>query len=403
MKFVNILILFFVLVSGSLYSQDFQIVESVPVETVLEKSVLPRALDVWLEMINGAKKTIDIETFYFANKEGEVLVQVMDALIYAAERGVKIRIIVDKNFYKSSEKSVDDLKKYSNIKIRKIDFKKLPGGGGIMHSKYFVVDKETVFMGSQNMDWRALKHIHEMGIKVKNKKFARCFRNIFEMDWKLCAKKDEKTIKKLKSQYDVSINADNPLKLKSEQFGDVLLYPAISPPDLAPNGFSSEETELIKLIKNAKDRICIQVLTYSLKDGFDVIDSELRRAATRGVKSKIIFSNWSKREKLIKDIKNLSMVENIEIKFSNIPEFSGGYIPYSRVDHSKYMIVDNNISWISTANWEVSYFRSTRNTTVIITNSSVNQTLEDVFNLSWNSDITEKVEAAKDYKPPKTN
>lgn len=396
-------IILLMLLFGSVVGQDFQIVESVPVETVLEKSTLPRALDVWLEMFNSAKKTIDIETFYFANKEGEVLVQVMDALIDAAERGVKIRIIVDKNFYNTSEKSVDELKKYKNIRIRKIDFKKLPGGGGIMHSKYFVIDKQQVFMGSQNMDWRALKHIHEIGVRVNDKRFAGCFKNIFEMDWKLCARRDKKTINQLKSQYDISINSDNPLKIKSEQFGDVIFYPAISPPDLSPDGFSSEETELIKLIKNSKERICVQVLTYSLKDNFDLIDKELRSAAARGVKIKIIFSNWAKREKLIKDIKSLSQVENIEIKFSNIPEFSGGYIPYSRVDHSKYMIVDNNISWISTANWEVSYFRSTRNTTIIIMNNGVNKALEDVFNLSWNSDITEKVEAAKDYKPPKTN
>ena len=61
-------------------SDIFSIVESVPVETELEKSTLPRALDVWFEMINSAKESIDIETFYFSNEKGEVLEKIITAI-----------------------------------------------------------------------------------------------------------------------------------------------------------------------------------------------------------------------------------------------------------------------------------------------------------------------------------
>ena len=37
--------------------------------------------------------------------------------------------------------------------------------GGVQHAKFFIVDGEEVFLGSQNFDWRALKHIHELGVR----------------------------------------------------------------------------------------------------------------------------------------------------------------------------------------------------------------------------------------------
>ncbi|MBL0106896.1 MAG: hypothetical protein IPP52_06340 [Ignavibacteria bacterium] len=56
-------------------------------ETSLENSDLPRTLNVWLKMINEAKESVDIETFYFANEKGKPLEQIIAALKDAAGRG----------------------------------------------------------------------------------------------------------------------------------------------------------------------------------------------------------------------------------------------------------------------------------------------------------------------------
>jgi len=382
------------------FAQDeFELVESIPTETTFDHGI-SGPLEVWLKMINDAKQSIDIETFYFANEKGEPLDEVMTAIRNAASRGVTVRIIVDSSFYSKNDKSVDELNGIENISIFKIPLGNL--AGGVMHAKYFIVDDENLFIGSQNMDWRAIKHIHEMGVRVKNKKLAETFREIFNYDVQLCGGVFTNEINSN------VVNANNPLVINSDEYGKITLYPAFSPYKLSVFGLNSEEEELLKIIGNAKDRLLIQMYSYSLKARnekkyYDSIDNALRDAASRGVKIKIIFSDWAIRDDAIDFIKNLSIVPNIEIKFSTIPQYSGGFIPFARVDHCKYFVCDDNISWISTSNWDWGYFYNSRNATLIIDNSKVNEKLSSVFNSVWNSPYVSPVDINKKYEPVKRN
>jgi phosphatidylserine/phosphatidylglycerophosphate/cardiolipin synthase-like enzyme len=76
---------------------------------------------------------------------------------------VKVRIIVDAGMYKTYPETVDWLGMQPNIYVVKYDVKALTGG--IQHAKFFIVDGEQVFFGSQNFDWRALSHVHEIGVR----------------------------------------------------------------------------------------------------------------------------------------------------------------------------------------------------------------------------------------------
>lgn len=110
---IFVLIIFLILFSGNtqIFSQDeIEIVESIPLETSLENSDLPRTLNVWLKMINEAKESVDIETFYFANEKGKPLEQIIAALKDAAGRGVIVRIIVDSGFYSKTTNQLMSLK-----------------------------------------------------------------------------------------------------------------------------------------------------------------------------------------------------------------------------------------------------------------------------------------------------
>lgn len=389
----------------SLYTDEIEIVESVPLETSLESSDLPLTYDVWLKMINDAKQSIDIETFYFANKKDEPLDEIISAIKNAAEnRNVKVRIIIDSNFYtNNNERSIDELAGISNIEIKKIPFSNL--AGGVMHAKYFIVDNESIFLGSQNMDWRALIHIHEIGVRIKNKEIVSTFAELFETDWKLC---DHNFYGIMNMAVHKFVTSENPVIFYSEKYGEVKMYPAFSPPTLNMPGLSSEEDELIKIIDNSKKSLSIQMYSYSpkAKNGnnyYDKIDKSIRAAADRGVNVRIIFPDWAIKEVATDFIKDLSKVKNIQIRFISIPQFSGGYIPYARVDHSKYFISDEDISWLSTSNWEWSYFSSCRNATMIIENKKINEQLGKVFDRSWDSNLVSDVDVNKDYKPVKRN
>jgi len=385
----------------------FQIVESVPSETILEESKLPRAADVWIEMIKAATKTIDMETFYIANEKGEPLEKIISEIKSAAARGVVVRIMIDGKFFERYKESANDFENIPNITIKKIPFDKI--GGGIMHAKYFVVDGEDLFVGSQNFDWRSLKHIHEMGVRVKHKELAEMFLRVFETDWALCDNQDEETTKALLKESTGKVYTSRKmLKLETADYGTVRLYPAFSPKDLVNKGFAKEETELLKTIKRAKNRLYIQFYSYSTKgknknEPYDKIDKEIRKAAARGVDVKIIFSDWAIKKDAIDAIKELSQVNGIEIRFSTMPQYSKGYIPYARVQHCKYFIADDDVSWISTSNWEREYFYESRNAALIIESEKVNETLEGVFNRVWNSTYVEKVDVDKEYKAVKRN
>ena len=378
-------------------SDTFQLVESVPEETVFEESQFSRTYDVWLDMINKAERSIDIETFYVSNMKGEVLEKIFSSLKDAAGRGVKIRIIVDLSFYELNDNSVDFLENIPNITIRKIDFKDL--AGGVMHAKYFITDKENIFIGSQNMDWRAVKHIHELGVRIRDRKICAMFCKIFESDWGLYENKKSDVFADL-----IMVNSVNPVLINSDFYGEISIYPAFSPISLIFPDYENEEEQLLKIIRRTKRKLFVQVYSYSLRadneEGYyDRIDEELRKAASRGVKIKIILPDWAIKKSAIQDIQDLSTVRNIEIKFITIPQHSSGFIPYARVDHCKYFVSDDRVSVISTSNWEWGYFYTSRNATLIISNKKVNQQLTKLFAGVWKGPYVKMVDPYEQYEP----
>ena len=132
----------------------FQIVESVPVATIYGEPGVPRTPAVWLRMVRGARQSIDIAAFYIADKPGSELAPVLDALVARAHAGVKVRILIDQTFLKDGQDSFDRLRNVPGIEIRVLPVDTLTGG--VLHAKYMVVDGSSVFVGSQNWDWRAM-------------------------------------------------------------------------------------------------------------------------------------------------------------------------------------------------------------------------------------------------------
>jgi len=88
----------------------YELVYSYPVETTLEEPDLRRAQDVWPEMFDAAKESIDIEQFYIVPSTGEPLEASLQALERAAKRGVKIRFLLEKKFEKNSLDGIARLK-----------------------------------------------------------------------------------------------------------------------------------------------------------------------------------------------------------------------------------------------------------------------------------------------------
>lgn len=372
---------------------EIELVESIPIETNLGNKEIRKTYDVWLEMINSAKESLDFEQYYISDQKGEPLNGIIKAIVKAGERGVKVRFIVDSRMYKTYPGTVDSLSKMKNISCRIIDFKSL--AGGIQHAKYFIVDRKEIFLGSQNFDWRALKHIHELGLRIKNRNVSAVYSNIFEYDWKYAESNTgnqafrNENITFLK--YYIVMNGDS-----------TILIPTGSPKYYIPLAENNDESKILELISYAKSEVVLQFLTYSpadKKEYYWTLDSALIKAADRGVKVKMIVSDWNLWHPAIDYLKKLSTHKNIEIKYSAIPEWSGGYISFARVEHCKYIAADNDICWIGTSNAERSYYYNSRNVGIVIQNGPIPKQVMGIFKKDWEGQYTHPIVQDEEYIP----
>ncbi len=282
-----------------------------------------------------------------------------------------------------------------NIQVRLLDLGKITGG--IQHAKYFIVDNESVFLGSQNFDWRSLEHIHELGLRIKNADAARIYRDIFDLDWTLAESNDRNVVK------DYLVQRSYTTPFYSVFDTDTITFtPTCSPTGLIIDSTLWDEPGIVRIIDSAKDEVSMQFLGYDIRDrggsDYRVLDDAIRRAAARGVKVRLLVADWEKGTPAERSLKGLAVVNNVEVKFSDIPEWSGGYIPFARVEHCKFVLADSSAFWLGTSNAEKSYFYRVRNVGVVVTSTTLGLVLHRVFLKSWDGPYVERVEPDKKYE-----
>jgi len=119
------------------------------------------AFDVWLSTLASAKRTIDIKTFIFSNDEAGELVAAQ--LIRAANKGVRVRLLVDGFFYYwgNTDLTLLDQHKLIDVQIFNPLSRYIPPPFNFllefdrvnarMHNKVVVVDEETAIIGGRNV------------------------------------------------------------------------------------------------------------------------------------------------------------------------------------------------------------------------------------------------------------
>jgi len=102
---------------------------------------------------------------------------VLNELVNAAQRGVKIRIILE---YRVEIKDLLKIARYldrENIQLRWSQDKYK-----LTHSKMMIIDKKKVLIGSINFSKSALENNREVGIIVEGE-IVKEYLNEFEKDW----------------------------------------------------------------------------------------------------------------------------------------------------------------------------------------------------------------------------
>ncbi|MFT8713178.1 MAG: phospholipase D-like domain-containing protein [Komagataeibacter rhaeticus] len=385
--------------------RDFQIVESVPEGARYGQPGIARTRDVWLDMIRHAQHTIDAAVFYITDKPGHGMSDILDALIQRARAGVQVRIVVEQSFLKETGSVLEKLKAVPNVTTAI-----LPGHaltGGILHAKYMVVDGSSVFVGSQNWDWRALEHIHEIGARIDNTPIARDFESDFGMLWMLAQGTPlADAYARFAATPDFApVTQASPVIL-SDGSQPLIAFPAFSPAAMMPAMLTTEDRALVDMIHGARKTLRLQVLTmsafnhYGAHGYWPVLDTALRDAAARGVETQVIVSNWALSEPMQSYLKSLAVLPHVSVKFSTVPDVPGIKIPYARVEHCKYAVADDDAVYIGTGNWEPSYFTTSVNAAIFVHGASPARDLNAIFMHDWTGPYVTPLEAGRTYAMP---
>jgi phosphatidylserine/phosphatidylglycerophosphate/cardiolipin synthase-like enzyme len=379
-----------------------QLVETRPIEYALGNPALPSALGTWMKLFEGAQQTLDIEQFYLSTWPHEPMDDVLGALGAAAKRGVKVRLLLDAAMYRTYPRAADSLAKVPGFAVRLVDYRRI--AGGVQHSKFFLVDGETTFLGSQNFDWRALKHIHELGVRIRDRRVTADFQRVFELDWAMGTPVGESpdTTRVARAAQVPHARGTLPYRIVQALGDTVLLWPSWSPQRFIPDTTLWDRDLIVRTLDRAQHEIVLQLLSYSpgdrrLRD--ESLEQALRRAAARGAKVRLILSDWETGSSGLKALQALTRVPGIEVRLSTVPEWSGGYIPFGRVEHCKYVVVDTLWTWVGTSNWSPDYFHASRNLAVTLMNRPLARDARAIFETSWRAPGTTPLAPDSTYAP----
>jgi phosphatidylserine/phosphatidylglycerophosphate/cardiolipin synthase-like enzyme len=116
------------------------------------------------------------------------------------------------------------------------------------------------------------------------------------------------------------------------------------------------------------------------------------------VRVRVIASDWQGGAGLAA-LQQLTRAPGIEVKLSTVPEWKGGYIPFARVEHCKYLVADTLMTWVGTSNWSPDYFHATRNVAVTMQDRPIARQARAIFETSWRAPGAAALSPDSTYAP----
>ena len=203
-----------------------------------------------VNLINNSKEEISFAIYGLRGQD-----DVLEALINAKNRGVKITGVVDsdshdKNYYSDTHKLYEHFSIVSDHKSY------------IMHNKFFIFDKKIVWSGSSNIsDTGTGGYNANNSMVIEDKKIANIYLNEFAQMYK----------------------GKFGIWKKENSFEDIKTDESIISVYFSPKS-KTYDTAIKELIQDAKEYIYIPIFYLTHKD----LSSELIKAHKRGVEIKII-------------------------------------------------------------------------------------------------------------------
>jgi phosphatidylserine/phosphatidylglycerophosphate/cardiolipin synthase-like enzyme len=180
--------------------KPLKIREKMDLELVLAPDTSLNENSALIGMMNRARKTLYVEQNSIRRKWGRKDDKIEDtpdlpfqAIINAARRGVKTRVLLDGTWYNitgDDDRDNDDVARMLNDIARKegLDLSakviNLKAANLVkIHTKGIIVDEKDVFVGSINWTENSFKGNREVGVVITNKKIAGYYADLFKRDW----------------------------------------------------------------------------------------------------------------------------------------------------------------------------------------------------------------------------
>ncbi|KAH9509357.1 5'-3' exonuclease pld3 [Bulinus truncatus] len=395
-----------------LYSCKFTLVESIPENLTFTSGqpLLMSTHSAHKHLLAKATSSIHLASFYWSMLSSDTEVSdysafegedIFSDLLEVVSNGTLEVKIVQNITSNNTERLAA-----AGADVRTIDFQRLLHAG-VMHTKMWVVDKLHVYIGSANFDWRSYTQVKELGVLIENcPEIAADADNLFDIYWYFSSPARPSELGVSSTTFSTNMNMTNPQYIKYNKT-EALVYLSSSPPMFCADGRSSDVDAVVNIIRAAKEFIYISVMDYiplivysNPQTFWPVIDDELRKAAIdRKVAVYLMASKWAhtKRDMYaflnsLKALRNATSLKvNIQVKLFTVPSYTQTQksIPYSRVNHSKFMVTDNH-AYIGTSNWSGDYFVNTGGVGFVLQdtgngNIGLREQLIQIFQRDWNS------------------
>ncbi len=325
MKNLSFLILIFAFFSFLLHVSCRTIVNDVISDKETSSSIVPivdrEYFPVAKKLIRKAKKSISISMFVV--KSGKKVDALIKELKNAANRGVKIKILLE-NSIRANRSLINSLNGIENIEI------KFDSPEKITHNKMVIIDRNVILIGSTNWTESSLGYANEANVVIKNKEVVEYFQEYFDYLWQ-DSSKDIFPFKDFEGEI---------IPIIDRQYFDIVS----------------------RMMRKANKRIFVMVygfkLTRNRDSKGDILAEEIVNARKRGIETKVMLEKSSFNERL--NIMNRHTIEyfkerGVEARFDD----------EDIITHSKVVIIDDAVILGST-NWSYSGLEKWHNADVLI-------------------------------------
>ncbi|XP_045361712.2 5'-3' exonuclease PLD4 isoform X3 [Camelus bactrianus] len=319
----------------------------------------------WLQLLDAAQESIHVASFYWSltgpdigvndssSQLGEALLQKLEQLL---DRNVSLAVATSSPTL--ARKSTDlQVLAARGAQVRRVPLGRLTGG--VLHSKFWVVDGRHVYVGSANMDWRSLTQVKELGTIIYNcSRLAQDLEKTFQTYW-------------------------------------VLGAPEAVLPKPWPRNFSSHINHFQPLRDHFDGVPTTAYFSVLAGAGHSAAGGGHRQACAGAPAGQLLAQHGPQHVPLpaVPAGPPQPRGQRLRGRVFIVPVGNHSNIPFSRVNHSKFMVTEKT-AYIGTSNWSEDYFSSTSGVGLVVTQrasgaqpgvTTVQKQLRQLFERDWSS------------------